>query len=104
MNLSKLSQDELLTRCAWCHKVMPEDEECFAAGGKVTPEAKAFIAENEGKLLPLRLSIGQEIIAIVPTADSEARAEGNDIFFQACSEACCAATTAAIRAELPGKN
>ena len=104
MNLSKLTQKQLMKRCAWCHKVIPEDQECFGSGGKVWPSAKPLLAENEGKLIPMRLSTGREIIVVVPTSDSEARAEGYDIFFQACSEECGKAILAATRAELPGSN
>ena len=104
MNLSKLSQKALLARCAWCHKVLPKDKECFGAGGHVWPAAKPVLVGYEGKLLPMRLSTGREIIAIVPTADSDARAAGHDLYFQACSEECGAAISGAIRAELPGPN
>jgi len=104
MNLAKLSQKDLTARCAWCHKVMPDDKECFGAGGHVWPAAKPIIARLEGKLVPMRLSTGREIIVIVPTADSEARAQGHDIYIQACSEECCTAASEAIQAELPGSN
>ncbi len=104
MDLSKLSQAELMARCTWCHKRLSQDEECFGAGGRATPEAKAMLGEYEGKLFPMRLSTGRDLIVIVPAPDSPARAEGHDFYLQACSEACCAKATAAIRAELPGKN
>lgn len=104
MDLTRLSQNELMARCGWCHRKLGDDEECFGAGARVSPLGQAFITENEGKLVRLPLSTGHEIIAIVTTAESEARAAGHDIYLQACSEACCAAATAALRAELPGKN
>ena len=104
MNLSKLSQKNLQARCSWCHKVLPEGEECFGAGARIWPSARPLLAEHEGKLFPLRLSTGHELIVIVPTADSVAHAEGHDIFFQACSEKCGAAISGAIKAELPGSN
>ena len=104
MNLAKLTQKQLMKRCAWCHKVMPEDKECFGAGGKVWPSAKPLLAGHEGSLMPMRLSTGREIIVGVPTLDSDARAEGHDIFFQACSEECGNAISRAVRAELPGSN
>lgn len=104
MDLSKLSQKELSKRCAWCHKVIPHDAECFGAGGRVWAAAKPVVAAHEGELIPMPLSGGREIIAIVTTANSEARAHGHDLYFQACSEECCAAISTAIKAELPGTN
>jgi hypothetical protein len=100
MDLSKLDHNELLARCAWCHRRLAEDQECFGAGAKVRPEAKALLAENEGQLLPMQLSSGRQIIVMIPTAASEARAAGNDIYFQACSEECCKELTGALRVEL----
>jgi hypothetical protein len=104
MNLSKLSQEKLLARCAWCHKVLSKDKECFGVMGRVWPAARPVLAGHEGKLVPMRLSAGQEIIGIVPTADSDARAAGHDLCFQVCSKECGAAISGAIRAELPGPN
>ena len=104
MNLSKLSHDELLTRCSWCHGRMREDEECFGAGARVRPEAKVLLAGQDGKMLPLRLTSGRDIIVVVPGADSAAHADGYDVYFQTCSEACCRELTVALRAELTGRN
>ena len=104
MNLAKLTQGQLMKRCAWCHRVMPEDKECFGAGGKVWPSAKALLVGHEGTLMSMRLSTGKEVIVVVPSSDSEARSEGHDLFFQACSEECVQAISDAIRAELPGSN
>ena len=83
---------------------MPEDQECFGAGARVRPAAKALLAGKEGTLLPMQLSTGREIIVVVPAAASEARVAGHDIYFQTCSEDCCKLLTAALRAELLASN
>ena len=101
MDLANLSHDELLARCSWCHRRMPENQECFGAGARVRPEAKALLAGHEGKLLPMHLSSGRDIIVVVPGAASDARAAGHDVYFQTCSEQCCRALSDALRAELP---
>ena len=100
MDLSKLSHNELLARCSWCHGVIPEDHECFGAGAKLRPEGKRLLALNEGKLLPMRLGTGSEVIVMMTTADSKARAAGHDVYFQTCSERCCAEVSKALKAEL----
>ena len=104
MKLTHLTQDELLLTCSWCHRRLLEDEECFGAGARVGPEAKGLLANNEGKLLTMQLGRGREIIVMVPTAASEARAAGHDVYFQTCSEECCRDLTDALRAELSGSN
>lgn len=98
MDLSSLSQDELRVRCAWCHRVLPEDEECFGAGAKVNAAGKRMIEGREGTLTTLTAPDGRQLIVMVPTQDSDARRDGHDIFFQACSEKCCASISAALRA------
>jgi len=100
MSLSKLSQKELQLRCSWCHCLIPEDQECFGAGARVRPEAKHLIGEHEGRFMTMRLSGDREVIVMIPTAESDARRAGDDIYFQACSEDCCDAITKAIRREL----
>src|SRR5882724_4777484 len=104
MKLTHLTQDELLLTCSWCHRRLLEDEECFGAGARVGPEAKGLLANNEGKLLTMQLGTGREIIVMVPTAASEARAAGHDVYFQTCSEECCRDLREALRAELSGNN
>ena len=104
MNLAKLSHNELMARCAWCHQHMHEDQECFGAGARVRPVAKTQLAGKEGTLLPMQLSTGREIIVVVPAAASEARVAGHDIYFQTCSEECCKQLAAALRAELLAGN
>ena len=100
MNLANLSHDELLARCAWCHRRIPEAQECFGAGARARPEAKSLLSGHEGGLVPMRLSSGREIIVAVPTSESEARAAGHDVYFQTCSEQCCRELSNALRAEL----
>jgi hypothetical protein len=103
MSLSKLSQKELQGRCAWCHEKLDDDEECYGAGTRLKPEGKALISGQEGKLIPMPLSNGQELITIIPMAESKARAAGYDVYFQTCSEECCSALSNAIRDELPNR-
>jgi hypothetical protein len=100
MKLTGLSHNELLRRCAWCRKKMPEDKECFGAGARVTKEAKKLLAGREGQLVPMCLKSGREVIVIVPGAGSTAAAEGHDIYFQTCSDLCCKELSQALNTEL----
>lgn len=100
MNLADLTQSELQERCSWCHRVIDEDEERFGGGAKMRPEAKSVTAGLEGRLFPMQLTSGREFIAIIPAADSPARAAGHDLYFQACSQKCCDELSRAMREEI----
>jgi hypothetical protein len=65
MNLSTLSEEDLLARCGWCHRRIPQDQECFGAGLRVRPERRAEIVNHEGRAVPLQLASGREIIVMV---------------------------------------
>ena len=97
MDINHLSQRELNTRCAWCHKIIPTDDECFGAGAKLNAAGKRMVEGKEGTLVIFKTTVGHEIIVIVPTKNSKAHAEGHDIFFQTCSEACAAEVAAGLR-------
>jgi hypothetical protein len=100
MRLAELSQEELLARCAWCHRCIPEGQECFAAGLRVRPERRAEIVPHEGRAVPFQLVTGREIIVMVTTPDSQARAAGDDIYVQTCSERCSQEIDDAMRDEI----
>lgn len=102
-NLHKLSHNELLARCAWCHRVIPEESEVFGAGTKIQPGFEFLLKNYAGKVFPMPLQTGREIIVMVPTANSEAHKAGNDLYFQACSEKCCQAIKEAIHHELTSR-
>jgi len=100
MNLAKLSQAELLARCAWCHQIIPDVHERFGNGMQVRPERRAEIIPHEGRAVPLLLATGRELIAMVVTSDSQARAAGYDLYVQTCSEECSRQIEAAAREEI----
>ncbi len=100
MSLSKLSEEDLLARCAWCHRRIPENQECFGAGLRVRPERRDEIVAHEGRAVPLQLATGREIIVKVTRPDSNARAAGDDLYIQTCSEECSQKIDDAVRDEI----
>ena len=100
MSLSNLSHEDLLGRCAWCHRPIPKNAERFGAGLRVRPERRAEIVPHEGKAVPLQLATGREIIVIVPRPDSKGRTAGDDLYIQTCSEECNREIDDAIREEI----
>jgi hypothetical protein len=102
MKLDGLSQAALLSRCSWCHRVIPADQECFGFGARIRPETRPLLVGKEGKAVSLGLASGRGVIAIVPAVSSEARTAGDDVYFQTCSTACCDEMSAALKVELSG--
>lgn len=84
--------------CAWCKKEIPEDTEVFGFGAK----AKKGVNLNgkEGNIIPLLLiNAHREVSAIVVTKDSQAKKEGYDFMFMACSQKCAKSLKTALNAE-----
>jgi hypothetical protein len=88
-------------RCAWCAKVIPENQEVFGIPIRLRPEA--FQEFDAGTIQPLLLvSAGKTVPMMVVTHDSLAKQEGKDAMFQACCQTCAKALQAALKAELGG--
>lgn len=82
-------QRELVKKCAWCHETLSDDQECFALSTRVRPENREDVRGKEGTVIVMDLPGGdRQLLAMVTTADSPARAKGYDLIFQVCSEAC----------------
>jgi len=69
-------------------------------GLRVRPERRAEIVPHQGRAVPLQLATGREIIVMVVAADSQARAAGDGLFVQTCSEKCSREIDQAVREEL----
>ena len=67
---------------------------------RVRPERRAEIVAHEGRAVPLKLAAGRKIIVMVTSADSKARAAGDDLYIQTCSYECNHAIDDAMRDEI----
>lgn len=95
MSKKKKSIDPIaaLHNCTWCGKRITE---IFSLGCKAKPGMD--LASHEGNIIELLL--GQpprSALAIVPTRDSQAKKEGNDLLFAICSRACGQALKIALQ-------
>lgn len=76
---------DVLKRCAWCGKFIPEDQEIFTLGSKTHPEVD-LSAQEGGVIL---MEVGEKLVpAIVPTSDSPAKEAGHDVLIVLCSRKC----------------
>ncbi|MEW6751625.1 MAG: hypothetical protein AB1505_11715 [Candidatus Latescibacterota bacterium] len=85
--------------CAWCARRIPPDAERFCLGAKARPGVD--LGPCEGGVITLALvEPRRTVTAIVPTRDSQARREGNDLLFAVCSQTCGRALRAALQHQL----
>lgn len=86
--------------CAWCQKVMADDAEGFTLGVKVRPEYHQLAKEQAGRIIDFHLiSTGRDVPAVVVAEDSEAKKDGKDLMFPACTMACVKALEAVLHQE-----
>ena len=87
MNITIISDEEGLSKCAWCHKHIRDDVEVFGSGATFTPDID--LSEYEGQCIQLHLVSEEKPVYMMVTADgSEAKRDGNDAMFLFCSEQC----------------
>jgi len=80
-------RENLFHTCTWCLNTIPEGEELFAFGVKASEAID--LTEKEGEFVSLTLALKDKtIIALVTTQNSEAKEQGFDLIFLACSQGC----------------
>ena len=91
--------DDMLARCAWCLRRVPEDQEVF--GISLRLHSEAFLEVKPGTVQPLYLPEEERAVPLMVVADnSPAKKEGKDAMLQVCSDACGRALQAALRRAL----
>jgi hypothetical protein len=98
-----MKPDDLLylfqTTCGWCGREIPPDTEVFGGGGKARPDFD--LRPHAGKVMPVDfVTLDKTVLVAVTAADSQARREGNDLMYMACSEDCARSLKAAFDAEI----
>lgn len=87
MNVNIISDEEGLSKCAWCHKHISDDVEVFGSGATLTQDMD--LSEYEGYCIQIHLVSEEKPIYMMVTAEgSDAKKDGNDAMFLFCSEAC----------------
>lgn len=93
----RISQEKAISRCAWCRKEIPPDDEIFSVGAKARPWVKL----PKGGVMELSVDAAhQRVPAIVTAPDSPARQAGNDLLFALCSQACAQALKTALQKQI----
>src|SRR5258706_6811074 len=91
--------ERMQSECGWCGKSIGEDQQVFGVGGKALPGIDLSLVQ--GKVIEIELdTAAKRVLAGVPAFDSVAKAEGNDLMFMVCSEACGRHLQTAVAGEL----
>ena len=87
MDTCKIPPEEAIGRCSQCGKSIPGNSPVFGISGK--KRLGADVSAYEGGAVRIKLvTEDREVVALVATANSEARKVGYDFMFITCSETC----------------
>jgi len=87
MEFNIIPDKDALRKCVWCQKYISDEMEVFAFGAKLKPDID--LSEYESHCIQIGLvSKKKPVYMMVTAAGSEAKNEGKDGMFLACSEAC----------------
>ena len=97
-----MNEEELyriMHTCAWCGKEIPEDSEIFSVPGRA--RVGIDLRSHEGSTIPISLRWpGKTVYALVVGHDSQAKREGYDFVFVACSAGCAESLREALKKEI----
>lgn len=82
-----MSVPELVTKCAHCGGEIKNDREVFVIFAKLMPGMSPRSAE--GGFIELQLIYAERYVPVIVVAqNSDAKRDGYDLIFQACSQKC----------------
>ncbi|MEE4314518.1 MAG: hypothetical protein V2J11_08450, partial [Desulfofustis sp.] len=82
-----VSDKKALGRCSWCGKKIKAGAPVYGFGGR--KRLGIDLTEYQGSAILISLiTVPKEVICMVTTPDSPAKADGKDFMFMVCSETC----------------
>jgi len=87
-----------MNTCAWCKKNIPDNVEVFGMGAKIRQGIN--LKHKEGQYLKLSLLNDRTVHGFVTTEGSDAKEDGYDLMFMACSEECANDMRNALQEEI----
>ena len=87
MKATIMTNEDVLTRCAWCGKDIDEEAEVYGLGAALCREVD--LSEYESQVIELKILTGDRIVPMIITARaSDAKKAGYDAMFMTCSNEC----------------
>jgi len=79
--------DKVIGKCAWCGKHIPDYTSVYGLSGM--GREGLDLSEYEGRAIEIMIvARDKRVTMMVTSADSEAKRDGKDFMFMACSEDC----------------
>jgi hypothetical protein len=93
--------EQFQSKCGWCGRKIPPDQEVYGGGGKARPEFD--LTPYAGQVFPIYLpKLDKTVLIGVTGLDSEARRDGQDFMYMTCSADCGYRLKAAMESEIKG--
>jgi len=87
-----------VARCAWCNKEIADDCEVFGIGARL--REGVHLEGVEGEVIEVfSVAMNRNIPVAVVSGDSQAKRDGLDLMFMACTRSCATALKAALEGE-----
>ncbi len=99
MSRKHIDPEQVYSQCCWCGRPIPNETEFFGLGGRA--HAGIDLSAYEGAALEIvSQTSGRKFFAIVPSSDSDARKDGDDLMFVVCSRECGSELKSALNHEI----
>jgi hypothetical protein len=87
MKATIMTDEDALSRCAWCGIGIDEEAEVYGLGAVFCQDVD--LSEYESQIIELKILTENKIVPMIIAAKgSEAKEAGNDAMFMTCSEKC----------------
>jgi hypothetical protein len=87
MKATIMTDEDVLTRCAWCGTGIDEEAEVYGLGGVFCRDVD--LSEYESQVIELKILTKDRIVPMIISAKaSDAKKAGHDVMFMTCSNEC----------------
>ena len=99
MDVHIVLPEKVLGKCAWCRKRVSKGKPVYGLGAKARKNVD--LSEYEGSAIEITIVTQDKLVPmIVAGADSEAKRDGKDFLFMACSMKCAREMKEALQDEI----
>ena len=98
MKATIMTDEDALSRCAWCGMGIDEEAEVYGLGAKFYRDVD--LSEYESQVIELKILTEDKIVPMMIAAKgSDAKKAGNDAMFMTCSDECANEMRETLREE-----
>ena len=87
MKATIMTDEDVLSRCAWCGMGIDEEAEVYGLGAKFCRDVD--LSEYESQVIELKILTEDRVVPMmITTKGSDAKKAGHDAMFMTCSNEC----------------